>query len=136
MKNRRAFWILTGSFILFLAAVITWANRGTMPRLLVLLYAFPAGDKVGHFLLMGILALLVNMGLGARRLPLGRRRVLVGSLVVAVIITLEEASQLFLPNRTFSLSDLAMGYLGILVSRYPLLWITDRHSTAKQRSSP
>ncbi len=120
MKQRLAFLILTLGFILVLGLIITWANRGTMPRAIALLYHFPAGDKVGHLLLIGILATLVNLSLAARRVSIGGQRLLLGSLVVAVAITLEEASQLLFSQRTFSLADLAMGYLGVFLSRYPV----------------
>jgi len=135
MKNRAAFWPPTLALIVFLGMVITWADRGAMPPLIMLLYAFPAGDKIGHLLLMGTLAAMVNLSLAARRISLWKRRALLGSLLVALGITLEEASQLFFPGRTFSLVDLGMGYLGVFLSRYPVAWIYHIHPTSEQRSS-
>jgi hypothetical protein len=48
MNHRTVFRVLTLVFILALGLIVTWANRGDMPRLIALLYAFPAGDKIGH----------------------------------------------------------------------------------------
>ena len=127
MKHRIAFLFLTLGFILILGLIITWADRGAMPRAIAMLYAFPAGDKIGHLLLMGILATLVNLSLAARRVSIGGQRLLLGSLVVAVAITFEEASQLLFRQRTFSLADLGMGYLGVFLSRYPVSWILPSH---------
>ena len=136
MKRRTLFWLLTFSFVVFLGAVVVWADRGAMPRPITLLYAFPAGDKVGHLVLMGILAALMNLSLAARRVSMGGRRLLLGSLLVAAAITIEEASQLLFRNRTFSLIDLGMGYLGVYLSRYPASWIWLSRPSPEQRSLP
>ena len=52
-------WI-TVLFTLFILQVILWANTGTMPGALEMIYDFPNGDKVGHFILFGTLSFLVN----------------------------------------------------------------------------
>jgi len=127
MKHQMAFRYLTLAFVLLLALIIYWASRGAMPRALAMLYGFPGGDKVGHLVLMGILAFLVNMSLAGRRAAVGGQHVLVGSLLVAVAITIEEASQLLVRQRTFSLVDLGLGYLGIWLCRYPVSRLCDRY---------
>jgi VanZ family protein len=75
----------------------------------------PGGDKLAHFLLMGGLSLLVNLSLRARqvRLPIGS--VLLGSLVLYLLVTIEEFTQLLLPSRSFDLADLASNYVGIFL---------------------
>jgi VanZ family protein len=69
---------------------------------------------VGHFLLYGILALLLNLALfrsrpGQRRswlaVPLG--------LTLVLLIGLEELSQQYFSSRTFDLVDLTFSYLGL-----------------------
>jgi VanZ family protein len=53
--------------------------------------------------------------------------VLKGSLIVAVIVTLEEFSQLFLHNRGFSLVDLAADYVGIILFGQLAAYINAQH---------
>ena len=77
------------------------------------LYAFPYGDKVGHFVLMGTFSFLVNMSLACRKVRFRRRQLLIGSLGVAVLVTVEELSQVFFASRTFSLVDLGFSLAGI-----------------------
>ena len=78
------------------------------------IYDFPFGDKVGHFLLFGLLSLSVNLAAFEARHHVDRWRVaLMTSLVLALLIGLEELSQRWIASRTFSLFDLATSYLGV-----------------------
>jgi polysaccharide biosynthesis protein VpsQ len=110
-------WIAFLLFLIFLAAIIYWADRGVMPGIIARLYAFPNGDKVGHFVLMFLLALLANWAFAPRR-PSERkqvyRRAIWVTLLVIFAVTLEEISQLWFAHRTFSLGDLASSLVGIL----------------------
>ena len=77
----------------------------------------PGADKTLHFVLFGLLALfacgyLVRWGAG---------RVAV---VIAVLATLEEFSQAFVPSRTFDLGDLACTLSGILAGYLVARWLT------------
>jgi hypothetical protein len=112
MKNVK--W-LTILFILLLAAIVFAADSRRMPAFVAGLYDFPNGDKVGHFVLMGLLSLLVNMsvlsGTGKRTM----RRVITASLAVAGLVALEEFSQQFFPGRNSSWADLASSLAGIIV---------------------
>lgn len=108
-------WIFTVLFVLAFLLVILWADQGTMPYFIAMLYAFPNGDKVGHFLLVGMLAFLVNLSLGCRILKLGRIKILLGSLAIAVLAAVEEFTQSFFALRSASWLDLGASFLGILV---------------------
>ncbi len=112
MKNVRWFTIL---FILLLAAIVFAADSGKVPGFLAGLYDFPNGDKAGHFVLMGLLSLLVNLtvlsGPGRRTL----RRAVTASLVVSGVVAIEEFSQHFFPGRNSSWVDLASSLAGIIV---------------------
>jgi VanZ family protein len=106
---------LTVTFILFLVGVVFAADTGLGTTLFVFLDRIPGGDKTGHFVLIGMLAFLINMSLDSTRTRVLSVRVLKGSLIIAVIVTLEEFSQLFLRHRGFSLIDLSADYAGILL---------------------
>jgi hypothetical protein len=50
---------LTILFIIFIIAVIVLADNGKLGSL-HFIYDFPNGDKVGHFILYGIMAFLLD----------------------------------------------------------------------------
>lgn len=103
-------------FASFLVLVILAANTGTGAPIFHLVHEIPYGDKIGHFFLMGMLSFLANLSLGGRMLEFrGRRMMLMGSAIVLVIVTLEELSQHFIPNRTLDGGDLIADYAGILL---------------------
>lgn len=107
-------WI-TFSFALFLIVVIFLANMGMGAPLLSLCYALPGDDRAGHFILMGVMALLLNLAMRGARVELGRLRLMKGSLLLSAIIIVEELTQVIMPNRTFSLIDLGASLAGVLV---------------------
>ncbi len=82
-------------------------------------YAFvgeiPFGDKIGHFLLMGVFSFLLNPALNAKTFQFFRFNCLLGSLMVFGLVTIEEFSQIFISGRTFDLKDLFFDYAGIYI---------------------
>ena len=56
---------LTVLFTLFIILIIILADMGKL-GMLALLYRVPFADKVGHFILYGILVLLINLTLFRR----------------------------------------------------------------------
>lgn len=102
-------------FALFLGLVIVLANTGRVGAIFGWIYFFPEGDKVAHFLLWGMLALLVSLGFSTTRVQILSIKVLKSSLIIAVPVILEEISQLFFPERSASLLDLAAGLAGVFL---------------------
>jgi VanZ family protein len=101
-------------FTVFILLIIVLANAGILSHYLILLHKFPFGDKLGHFLLYGILALLINLSLFRSRPLQDRRWIAVRlGLILALLIGLEEFSQQFFSKRSFDLVDLAFSYLGV-----------------------
>ena len=82
----------------------------------------PGSDKLGHIFLIGTLAFTLNYALRARTVPLKCCRVQLGGLIVAVVMTIEECSQIWIPSRNFDLLDLAANYASILFAG----WLTRR----------
>jgi VanZ family protein len=64
---------------------------------------------------MGLLAFFVNLLLNCKKIKVFQVSVLKGSVIVLIIVTLEEFSQIFIDNRSFDLLDLTFDYLGIWV---------------------
>ncbi len=104
---------LTLAYASTLVLLIVVADRGSLA--ISYLASLPAVDKIGHFLLMGFLSYLANAALGVRRLRWKRVSVLAGSLVVAILVTAEELSQLWMTHRSFETADLAADLAGIWV---------------------
>jgi hypothetical protein len=107
----------------FLAGIIYLANHGD-GHLWAFLRGIPGGDKVGHLGLVGTLTLLLNLALRGRRAPGKLSRIMLGSLLVAVLMTLEECSQAMIPSRNLDLLDglanLAGVALGDRIARHRL----------------
>jgi hypothetical protein len=112
MKFRPA-KIALASLILFLSALVVLADSGHGHRLFAYAQRIPAGDKLGHFVLFGVLAFLANIVSQGRTFRLGSLKVSKASALVMAIVTLEECSQLMFRARTFDLLDLASDALGI-----------------------
>jgi VanZ family protein len=110
-------WLLiaTGLFSSLIVAIVVAANADLLPRFLERIYYFPGGDKTGHFLLFGILSFLLNRS-ALTLLPKRTHAhlVLTVSLLLAVLIGLEEWSQSLFPARTMDLSDLLASYVGVI----------------------
>jgi polysaccharide biosynthesis protein VpsQ len=105
---------LTILFTLFIILIIVLADTGNL-GVFGMFYRIPYADKVGHFVLYGVLALLINLTL-FRSVP-NRNRIwlaLSSGLILIVLIGIEEFSQRNFPNRTFSLEDLTASYLGVI----------------------
>lgn len=101
-------------FALFIVLVIVLADAGRL-GILSSFNSLPFGDKAGHFILYGILTLLIDLSFFPS-LPLQNRTrlaVKIG-LILFLLIGLEEISQQFLANRSFDLVDLTFSYLGVI----------------------
>lgn len=109
------FKILAFGFALFLAFIIVLADTGNGQSLFELVRLLPGGDVMGHFLLLGTMSLLFNGALKFATLEWYGRRILWGTLLLLVVATLEECSQLLFVSRSFSFSDMAANTLGILM---------------------
>jgi VanZ family protein len=105
---------LTILFTIFIILIIVLADTGNL-GILAVLYHIPYADKLGHFILYGILALLINLTL-FRSVQPDRRKgvVLFSGVVLALLIGLEELSQQYFSHRTFDLVDLSASYLGVM----------------------
>jgi polysaccharide biosynthesis protein VpsQ len=108
---------LTVLFAFLIVLIIVLADTGKL-GFLGFIYDFPGGDKVGHFILYGILSFLLNLFF----LRLLRRRlitvIVIVTLLIVLAIGLEEWSQNFFSLRTPSWADLAFSYLGVIAGAW------------------
>lgn len=133
-KNKKwqiLIWVATGLFALFIVMIIIIANWGTLPFMIGMIYTYPMGDKLGHFILMGLLTFLVNLSLSAKKIRLFSRQILLGSVLVFSAVVFEEFSQLFVLSRSFSLLDLSFDFIGILCAS----WLITRLCSPKIKTT-
>jgi len=101
-------------FGLFIVSIIVLANMGLL-GILGFVNKIPNGDKIGHFILYGILTLLIDLAFFRSHPNVSRNLIALRvAFVLALLIGLEEYSQKFIPSRTFDLIDLTFSYLGVI----------------------
>jgi polysaccharide biosynthesis protein VpsQ len=98
-----------------LTGIIVIADLGLAPILFPFIRTVPYIDKFSHFFLMGGLSFVLNMSLSGHRISLLSRSAQTGTVVVLILVTLEECSQLFLSHRKFDPIDLIWSILGAVV---------------------
>lgn len=106
------------AFVVFIMAVIVGTDMGVLPQTIRSLYDFPNGDKVGHFVLFGLLSLILNLTFLSRPHADSRRLILTVSLILSALIGLEEWSQSLFPSRTMDIFDLLASYAGIWLAAW------------------
>ncbi len=107
--------LITLAFALFVVGVVLLANQGMVYQVFPFVQELPGKDKTGHFFLMGTLAFLTNLSMRGRCLRVSVIRIHVGSLLIMVLVTMEEFSQLFFKARGFDPWDLLSDFLGIFI---------------------
>ena len=117
-------------FLAFIIGLIVLADADLLPDFINAIYDFPNGDKVGHFILYGLLNFFITRvflsSLPTRR---GGWVTLSVGLILALFVALEELSQMFFSARTFSLLDLTASLLGIIVGG----WVGNKTNVPKDK---
>ena len=117
-------------FLAFIIGLIVLADADLLPDFINAIYDFPNGDKVGHFILYGLLNFFITRAflssLPSRR---GSWVTLSVGLILALFVALEEFSQKYFASRTFSLLDLTASFLGIIVGG----WVANKTSIPKDK---
>ena len=104
-------------FIIIIPTIVL-ADLGRLPGFLAAVYAFPDGDKVGHFGLYGILAFLLVAVVPVADDQKPSRNAILSCLILIVFIGIEEVSQILLANRSADLVDFICSVLGVVVFGY------------------
>ncbi len=111
-------------FFIFIVVIVILADTGNFPHFVSALYDFPNGDRLGHFILFGLLNFFITRAVLAA-LP-SRPPIWVAismGLIVALFVAAEEYSQIFFARRTADWVDLLAGYSGMLIGGYVALKI-------------
>ncbi|AKF10715.1 VanZ family protein [Sandaracinus amylolyticus] len=113
--ERRGAVALATMVAVALATLVVLADTDRITPLLVFVHAVPLGDKLGHLVLIGLLALVVELATAGRVVSIARAPIRIGSAVVLALVVLEEISQRWVPARSFDYGDLAADVIGIAV---------------------
>ncbi|WP_299588329.1 VanZ family protein [uncultured Microbulbifer sp.] len=104
------------AFFSFILWIIYLANTASNSICFDLVKAIPYGDKFGHIFLFGLLAFLAIVASRFRTFKLNALKIYYGTLGVLIFALTEEASQAFLPSRTFDFLDLGADLIGIALA--------------------
>ncbi len=103
-------------FTIFIIVIIILADNGNIPPFIRSIYDFENGDKLGHFILYGLLTFFITRTFFSALPSKSRSWVTLSiGLILALGIALEEFSQQYFSARTFDLIDLLASFLGVLV---------------------
>jgi VanZ family protein len=114
--------ILALLFLLFILLIIVGADNGSLASYLRGIYDFPGGDKIGHFVLYGIMAFLLARAF-PQPLRFGCIAIPLAVLALLVFAALEEYSQKFFSTRTSDIVDFAFTFVGIATGT----WLASLH---------
>ena len=106
--------VVTVIYALAIAGIVWCASAGWYRPTFAWVQTY-ASDKWLHFVLVGLLTLLLNLSLNFAAVSKQTKWLLWGTISMLLLATAEEASQYWLSHRTFDLSDLGCNYLGILI---------------------
>ncbi|WP_462250777.1 VanZ family protein [Ekhidna sp.] len=101
-------------FFSFIVWMIIQADLDKSNPLMKLGRTVPFGDKIGHFILFGTMALLLNVAIKFKRIHVWRHEFYLGSIIVLCFATIEEFSQLAFQSRTFDIVDMIFDLIGII----------------------
>jgi polysaccharide biosynthesis protein VpsQ len=126
MRNQAIRWVAVG-FAVLLVVVIILADYRHLPSFITMLYSFAYGDRIGHFVLFGLLSFLLRVAFPIPTIRALKREIPVFTLVLVVFIITEEISQIFIPARTFSWGDLAASLAGCGLGWGIGCWVNRKH---------
>ena len=101
-------------YVLGASIVLVGADLGLLQPWVPSFVAGSGLDKVGHLCFVGLLTILFNCFLSYRFVKIGDRKFLVGTVIIVVLVSIEEFSQNYLPTRSFESLDLVANYCGIV----------------------
>lgn len=107
--------VATALLMVFMFWLIYMANTEQDTVIFEIVRSISYGDKMGHFLLFGILSLAMNLVLKLKVMSIYVFKIYYGAVVVLFIVMIEEVSQHFVVSRTLDLMDFLASVAGILV---------------------
>jgi len=107
--------ILPLGFFIFISFIIFLADTADHNFAFDLLGQVPYGDKIGHVVLYGVMALLLNYGLKFKSYKFFGFNMQLGAIIVLTFAGLEEISQYWFPSRTCDVVDFVADMVGVVL---------------------
>lgn len=101
-------------FFLFIMWIINLADSAEYNFAFFIVGNIPYGDKISHALLYGVMALLLNFGLGFKTKRILGFNMQVGAMIVLFFAGVEELSQYYFPSRTLDVYDFIVDIVGVV----------------------
>jgi hypothetical protein len=105
------------SFIVFFIWIVVIADRGNGTPWWSFIERIPYGDKVGHLGLIGMLSFLCNLAFPLRQPGFLPRSITVTTLILFVLLSLEELSQGFIKTRHLDFYDWLADLAGLAIGQ-------------------
>jgi polysaccharide biosynthesis protein VpsQ len=105
------------AFIVFFITIVVIADRGEGARWWGFIDRIPYGDKVGHLGLIGTLSLLCNLAIPSRKTAGFPGFITRTTLVLLILLTLEEIAQAFIPHRSCDVFDWLADLVGLALGQ-------------------
>lgn len=100
-------------FFSFMIAIILIADIKGTKALQALAPGIPHSDKLGHFIIFGMMGLFANIAFQFRTVKPFGKSLLLGSVIVMSFAICEECTQMLFPTRSFDFVDMACDLIGI-----------------------
>lgn len=114
------------SFLVFFIVIVIIADRGDGNRWWGFLVRHRYGDKLGHLILVGTLSFLGNLALSLRPRRWLPRWITTVTLILFLLLTIEELSQAFIPSRSCDVLDWLADVCGLALGQLVSLGIRAR----------
>ena len=110
-------FIAAGGFFLFILYIIWEANHSSSSTNFFIEFTevIPQKDKIGHFVLYGILAFLLDKALREKNYRIFKNAIPAALVWVLSFAAIEEFTQIWIPARNFDLIDFAADLFGVVV---------------------
>lgn len=106
--------VVAVGFFLFILWILYMANTNQHTVFFDIVRSVPYGDKVGHFMLFGLLTLATNLASKLKVLNIYKFSIYWGTALVITFVVIEELSQYFIPTRTLDVVDFIANVAGIV----------------------
>jgi len=112
MKSNRP-WVI--AFWFYIGLILSISVSAYLKIIPNEIERFPYYDTILHFLLMGFSAFLGHLAFNKRKINILNIPVPLVPIVISFFVLIEECLQMFSPNRSFDLVDLAADFCGIVL---------------------
>jgi len=107
----------------FFIWIVMIADAGNGTPWWSFIHRIPFGDKVGHLGLIGTMSFLCNLAFPSRKPGFLLRTTTLTTLVLLVLVSLEELSQGFINTRTLDLFDWLADLAGLAIGQSVALFV-------------